>query len=81
MMQFVVAKSLTGEYITKRKGMDYTQVDYQEGPQEKKAKSSQEEAGDITLAISRYEARLSAFKKVIYQRAIRKINYNLNQYR
>ena len=63
--QFVVAKSLNGEYITKRKGMDYTQVDYEEGQQEKNAKSSQEDDGDLTEAIRRYESRLSAFKKVI----------------
>lgn len=79
MMQFVIAKSLTGEYITKRKGMDYTQLDYEEGPPEKKAKGSQEDDGDISLAISHYEARLSAFKKVIYLHA--KMTSMNNNYR
>ena len=73
--QFVVAKSLNGEYITKRKGMDYTQVDYEEGQQEKNAKSGQEDDGmsrDLTEAICRYESRLSAFKKVTFWPAKRK---------
>lgn len=66
--QFVVAKSEKGEYITKRKGMDYTQVDYEEGPGEKSTNGGEEGdgmSGHLREAIHRHEARRSAFKKVI----------------
>lgn len=69
MMQFVVNKSLNGEYITKRKGMDYTQVDFEERLQEKGTNGGDEDdrmSGDLREAINCHEARHSYFKKVIF---------------
>ena len=65
--QFVVAKSMKGEYITKRKGVDYMQVDYEEGLGEESTNGSEEGdgmSGRLREAIHRHETRRSAFKKV-----------------
>eukprot|EP00271_Cylindrocystis_brebissonii_P000859 TRINITY_DN1103_c0_g1_i21.p1 TRINITY_DN1103_c0_g1~~TRINITY_DN1103_c0_g1_i21.p1 ORF type:complete len:266 (-),score=65.22 TRINITY_DN1103_c0_g1_i21:82-879(-) len=71
-LEFVVAKSLDGELITKRKLMDYTQVEYFESPAEKKAKlgpdALDEEDKMLLEATQRYQSRWLHFKRELKAR-------------
>ncbi|GAQ78043.1 High mobility group [Klebsormidium nitens] len=66
-LQFILGKTRDGKYVTKRKGMDYTQVEYENFPA-KKAKLNPEQEAELEEKVKEYHKASAAFKKEVDRR-------------